>query len=269
MSFDLPKLLLAMDRVLIQTGTINVEAFCHEHTISPDHFSELQSCYQQQLMLSGSDITYELGNIVVNGAFAGLYQHKKQSITTFIADITQSKRIDGIVTGLQQAIESQQAISMIYTSLSSGSNTREFVPHSMINNGTRLHVRGYDRKSEHFRDFVVNRISQIKTCVSPVPEYETIINDHQWNRVITLRIVPHPHNVRVTTGVEMEYDMVDGCREINLRAALVGYLLRQWNVDSSENAVLRGEEYQLWLQNRGQTFDTENMIIAPGFQLNH
>ena len=119
----------------------------------------------------------------------------------------------------------------------------------------RLHVRGFDRKTQTFRDFVINRISQVKHVDADLAQYEVRANDHLWNRMVTLKLVPHPHNAHIPTAVEMEFEMIDGCLTVELRAALVGYYLRQNNVDASENAELRGEPI-LWLQNRGSVLPT-------------
>ncbi len=62
-----------------------------------------------------------------------------------------------IVSRLSQAIFQQKAVSIIYTSLSSGSAAREIVPHSIVDNGLRWHVRAFDRKSQQFRDFVLTK----------------------------------------------------------------------------------------------------------------
>ena len=66
-----------------------------------------------------------------------------------------------IVAKLVQAIINAKPVSVIYTSLSSGSAARELVPHSIVDNGLRWHVRAYDRKSKSFRDFVLTRITKV------------------------------------------------------------------------------------------------------------
>lgn len=66
-----------------------------------------------------------------------------------------------VVAKVVQAIVNNKAISVIYTSLSSGSGARELVPHSIVDNGQRWHVRAFDRKSQSFRDFVLTRISKV------------------------------------------------------------------------------------------------------------
>lgn len=52
-----------------------------------------------------------------------------------------------------EAIHKGKALSITYVSLSSGETTREIVPHTLVDNGLRWHVRGFDRKHCEFRDF--------------------------------------------------------------------------------------------------------------------
>jgi 6-phosphogluconate dehydrogenase (decarboxylating) len=40
---------------------------------------------------------------------------------------------------------------------------------------------------------------------------------------------------------------------------------RLLNVDCSEKASCKGQEYQLWLQNRQALYGVENISIAPGY----
>jgi len=169
-----------------------------------------------------------------------------------------------IVAKLVQAILNNKAVSVIYTSLSSGSNARELAPHAIVDNGLRWHVRAYDRKSNSFRDFVLTRISKVTLKQSPAAE-ERSEQDAEWHRMLPLQLVPHPKNVSFPTAIEMDYGMENSQLLINVRAAMAGYLLRRWNVDCTERATLKGAEYQLWLQNRFTLNNVENLAIAPGY----
>ncbi|MDU0355778.1 WYL domain-containing protein [Paraglaciecola aquimarina] len=170
-----------------------------------------------------------------------------------------------IVAKLIQAIINEKPVSVIYTSLSSGSGAREMVPHSIVDNGLRWHLRAFDRKSSSFRDFVLTRITKVTIKESPIDAGEGKIEDHQWTRMMPLQLVPHPHNVNHPTAIALDYGMDNGVLSINVRAAMVGYLLRRWNVDCTADAELVGAEYQLWLKNRQTLFGAENLAIAPGY----
>jgi hypothetical protein len=170
-----------------------------------------------------------------------------------------------IVARLVQAILNEKAVSVIYTSLSSGSGSRELVPHSIVDNGLRWHVRAYDRKSKNFRDFVLTRISKVTIKVTS-EEHEKAKFDKDWQQLISLQLVPHPRNISHPTAIEMDYGMDNNQLLIEVRAAMAGYLLRRWNVDCSKRGTLIGDEYQLWLQNRFTLNNVDNLAIAPGYK---
>lgn len=171
-----------------------------------------------------------------------------------------------IIAKLSQAIINHKPISVIYTSLRSGSGARELVPHSIVDNGLRWHLRAYDRKSKSFRDFVLTRITKVTIqAQTPSPE-EDKLEDHQWMRMVPLQIIPHPNNVKHPTAIKLDFGMEKGMLEVNVRAAMAGYLLRRWNVDCSESGSLSGPEYQLYLQNCQTLYGAENLAIAPGYK---
>ncbi|ALT00267.1 WYL domain-containing protein [Lacimicrobium alkaliphilum] len=169
-----------------------------------------------------------------------------------------------IVARLVQAILNNKAVNVIYTSLSSGSGSRELVPHAIVDNGLRWHVRAFDRKTQSFRDFVLTRISKVTIKDSP-EQQEQAQADAEWQRLIPLQLVPHPKNVEHPTAIEMDYGMENSQLLIQVRAAMAGYLLRRWNVDCTERGTLKGAEYQLWLQNRFTLNNVDNLAIAPGY----
>jgi WYL domain len=171
-----------------------------------------------------------------------------------------------IVAKLVQAVLNKKPISIIYTSLSSGSKAREIVPHTIVDNGLRWHVRAFDRKSNSFRDFVITRISKVTILTQNVVSDEDKLEDHQWMRMMPLQLVPHPNNVQHPTAIELDYGMENKVLELDVRACLAGYLLRRWNVDCTVDAKLTGGEYQLWLQNRQTLYGAENLAIAPGYE---
>ena len=171
------------------------------------------------------------------------------------------------LAALTRAIYQHKASKIVYRSLSSGRSTREIVPFVLVDNGLRWHVRGYDRKQSRFADFIVTRISDPEILDGPVKEYEGWESDIQWNRIVELEVVPHP-SLKHPKTIETDYAMENGVLNVNVRAAVAGYVLRRWNVDCSEKYSLKGPEYHLWLRNRQALYGVENLIIAPGYNQN-
>ena len=128
-----------------------------------------------------------------------------------------------IIAKLSQAIINNKPINVIYTSLSSGSAARELVPHSIVDNGLRWHLRAFDRKSNSFRDFVLTRITKVTIIAQPPSAEEVKLEDDQWMRMVPLQIIPHPKNVKYPTAIKLDFGMDKGMLEVNVRAAMAGY----------------------------------------------
>ncbi len=180
-----------------------------------------------------------------------------------------------IIAVLMRAIVQKKALSCHYISLSSGESQRILVPHALVNNGHRWHVRAFDYKSKQFRDFVCTRFTQLNMLDDSIlnkaidnhDEFKRISTkskDKQWLRIVDLTLIPHP-SITHKKAIELDYDMSNGCLNLEVRAALVGYLLQQWQVDSSEKHSLTSSQYQLALLNPASLYGVKNLMLAPGY----
>lgn len=171
-----------------------------------------------------------------------------------------------IVAKITEAIHKGKALCITYVSLTNGETIREIVPHTLVDNGLRWHVRGFDRKHNEFRDFVLTRIKLAEVLESKIPnESELQAQDRQWHRFVELELVPHPR-ITHTEAIELDYGMNDGAIRVEIRAATVGYLLQLWNVDCSTSHTLKEREYPLWLKNKQALYGVANLSLAPGYE---
>jgi hypothetical protein len=157
----------------------------------------------------------------------------------------------------------KKALRISYLSLSSGSKRREIVPVALADNGLRWHVRAYDRERNRFADFVLTRIAKASELDEPVAEHEMLGADEQWARIVDLEIVPHP-GIAWPNAVEADYGMSDGVLRIKTRAALAGYVLRRWSIDSTPDHSLDSSSHHLWLRNPQALYAVESAALAPG-----
>lgn len=169
-----------------------------------------------------------------------------------------------IIAALMRAITNQQAIRCGYVSITSGETERELVPHAIVNNGHRWHVRAFDRTHQQFRDFVCTRFTFVSDLEEVSAPYEQKNEDKQWNQLVELHLIPHPEMAQ-TRAVEMDYGMENSALMLTVRAALASYVLRQWQVDCSADHRIKGQGCQLALANHTQLQGVENMHLAPGF----
>ena len=171
-----------------------------------------------------------------------------------------------VVVILMRAINNKKAVRCDYISLSSGEGEREIVPHSIVNNGHRWHARAFDCKTNEFRDFVLTRLQNVSEIDQPVSDNQLADNDLSWNNIINVELSVHP-SIKHKKAIELDYNMSNGVLHLEVREAVLGYLMRQWNVDCSSDASLVSNELHLWLANIKELQGIDSMIIAPGYKL--
>ncbi|WP_108652984.1 WYL domain-containing protein [Dongshaea marina] len=203
-------------------------------------------------------------NTLMHGFGDGLASGNQHSVICFDAVRLIQPR-SAIIGTLMRAIHSKRAVQCRYVSLSSGETERTLVPHSLVNNGHRWHVRAFDRSRNAFRDFVCTRFLAAQVAEVTSQPHELRDADKQWNRIVDLELIPHP-GINNPQAIELDYGMQNGKRILEVRAALAGYLLRQWSVDCSEGHQLSGSEHQLALANPQALYGVSNIAIAPGYQ---
>ena len=171
-----------------------------------------------------------------------------------------------ILAPITRAIHQQKVVSIDYTSHTSGYSSREIAPFALVNDGLRWHIRAFDRKSKEFRDFVITRVLKSQLIEdSQILHNEQSAADIQWNRIVELDLIPHPNQEHLEI-IENDYGMTGGVLHLKLRAAVSGYVLRQWIVDWSSEHSLQGKEYRLWLRNHLALYSVSSAKLAPGYE---
>ena len=175
-----------------------------------------------------------------------------------------------ILAAVTRAIHGGYPLRLTYHSMKTGAVAREIVPHALVDSGLRWHVRAYDRTKGEFRDLVLTRMENIEplenqSTVNPVQSHELPAADAQWQKEINLDLLPHPAHPH-PSSIARDFGMgALGALRVTLRAAVAGYVLRQWQVDCSPDARLREREFRLWLADTAQLNGVDNAVLAPGF----
>lgn len=169
-----------------------------------------------------------------------------------------------ILGTVTRAIYAKRLLRINYFSLLSGPSRRDVVPVALADNGLRWHVRAFDRSKERFSDFVLTRIAKVQELTDLAEESELLGADEQWARIVELELVPHP-GVAWPKAIEADYGMQDGILRVKARAALAGYILRRWSIDSSSDHRLDPAAYHLWLRNPQTLYGVESAALAPGY----
>ncbi len=138
-----------------------------------------------------------------------------------------------IVRPIIIACKENQRIEVEYSSLTSEKDYRNIVPHTLVFNGYRWHVRAYCEKSLGYRDFVLSRITNIYDFVGESDK--TIQNDIAWNSEVQIIIKPDPRLSEAQQAViATDYGMQDGSLQIQTRGAMVEYVLQFLRINSKQ-----------------------------------
>ena len=170
-----------------------------------------------------------------------------------------------VLATITRAISAGELIRIRYLSLSSGPSTKVLAPLALADTGLRWHLRAFDQARDRFSDFVLTRITKATSLNLAVPETQTLQFDTQWSRVVHLELGPHP-KVKHPEAIEADYGMRAGVLKLDMRAPLVGYALRRWAVDCSEDNHLDPVEHQLRLLNLPTLYGVESATLAPGYR---
>lgn len=171
-----------------------------------------------------------------------------------------------VLAPITRAIHLGKAVKLKYYSSTSGASERELVPFAMATDGLRWHTRAFDRKKQRFGDFVISRMSDVGVIHGDtLAKHELPANDIQWNRVVELDLIPHPDR-RYPDMVKKDYGMEDGVLHLKLRAAMAGYILRQWHVDCSPDHSMTDDAFRLWLKDPLALYGVESAVFAPAYR---
>jgi hypothetical protein len=171
-----------------------------------------------------------------------------------------------VLSKITRAIASNSILETKYRSIKNGYSDKYLIPHALFDNGIHWYMRAFDKSKNEFRSYALTRIESVRLVPDQPAVNSVKVMDSEWHRMVKLELVPHPNkkNVPEPETVEHDFKMVDGCLKLSARSTVVGYWLKNWSVDCTEDHSLQGYEYQLWLRNHNTLYDVESRVIAPG-----
>ena len=196
-----------------------------------------------------------------------LHQDKAQTSTLSLMDLryghtevldVPSRHVDpAIVRGLVQAARNQLRVDVDYASLSSEETSgRNIVPHTLIYDGIRWHVRAYCEKRGEYLDFVMSRFRGVPDLLDASPHGREL--DVEWNTLVEVVVTPNPC---ISPGKQQiiaeDYAMQDGQLRFTRRQPLVHYTLDRMQVSYDGQHHKTPDQFPLVLKNRDE-------LIAQG-----
>ncbi len=158
-----------------------------------------------------------------------------------------------ITAQVLRAVAQRKKLRVSYRSLSDRESRHERViePHSLCHNGLRWHIRAYSEETFDFRDFVLSRFAQAQ-LLDEASE-SSAQYDEEWVETLKLELKPHPGlPEQKRLNLLMDYGSTGEAITIEVRRALLGYLLQQLSVDTTADHSRNPHAYQLVVANRDE-----------------
>ena len=136
-----------------------------------------------------------------------------------------------IVRGLVQAARGQLRVDVDYVSLSSAEQSgRNIVPHTLIYDGIRWHVRAYCEKRGEYLDFVMSRFRGVPDLLDASEHGRD--KDDEWNRIVEVLVIPNPRLTEKQQAIiAQDYAMQDGQLRFTQRVPLFHYALDRMQIN--------------------------------------
>lgn len=155
-----------------------------------------------------------------------------------------------IVRGLVQAARHQLRVDVDYVSLSSAEQSgRNIVPHTLVYDGIRWHVRAFCEKKGEYLDFVMSRFRGTPELLNASEHGRN--QDKEWNTPVTAVVVPNPElSATQQTIIANDYGMTDSKQLITQRIPLLHYALERLQVSYDGEHRDQPLQHPLVLANR-------------------
>lgn len=158
-----------------------------------------------------------------------------------------------VLAQITRAMRGRKKLKVSYRSLSGRDRSGERIlePHTLVDTGNRWHVRAYSQDTYDFRDFVLSRFMAAE-CLSE-PADSSVQYDDDWVETLQLKLGPHPAlEAQKRESLLLDYGAVNGVIEIEVRRALLGYVLQRLDVDITPEGTMNPDAYPLRLLNRDE-----------------
>jgi len=158
-----------------------------------------------------------------------------------------------VLAQITRAMHGRKKLRVSYRSLSDRESEEQRIlePHALVNTGIRWHVRAYNEATYDFRDFVLSRFTQAECLEEPAESGGQY--DDDWMEFVLLKLAPHAGlDAQKRESLLLDYGASAEIIEVNVRRALIGYVLQRLSVDTTPDHSLNPNSYQLMLLNRDE-----------------
>ncbi|QEN03371.1 WYL domain-containing protein [Thiospirochaeta perfilievii] len=139
-----------------------------------------------------------------------------------------------ILQNIVHCINNNCSIKIKYISMNSSKETWRLVtPHSFADDGSRKHIRAFCHNNKDFRDFQIGRILE----TGELNDFQVDKSlDLLWSSKLIIQITPNPKlTLEQQKGIEFEYNMVNGLRDIEIKPAFFRYLCNNLDIEKRKS----------------------------------
>lgn len=162
-----------------------------------------------------------------------------------------------VLAQILRAIKQGRKLQVSYHSLSGrggdadSAQERILEPHALVNTGLRWHLRAYNEETYDFRDFVLSRFTTAQMLAEAAESSAQY--DDDWSELVTLQLSPHPKlDAQKRARLLIDFHHEKGIIELQVRRALIAYVLQRLAVDTTADHSMNPNAHQLIVLNRDE-----------------
>ncbi len=196
------------------------------------------------------DVDQSLFTLSGKSAISVDVKHEERLSNWVNTSIKRKQSLD-IVSTITRSIYQKFKIEANYYSIQSGNKNRLLTPLAILNDGLRWHIRCFDHNDSDgkFKDYNLERFTNV---VRGEKSNVTLADDKEWNNEVIVKLIPHPEAEHPETILKDYAITANKNIEVKLKICSVGYFLKQWKVDCTNNAEMNPKSHQLYLSNKAE-----------------
>lgn len=153
---------------------------------------------------------------------------------------------------ITRCIHQNREMTAVYRSLSGGERKRVLSPSAIIHDGLRWHIRCFDHDANHYKDHNLARFDSVEEGRQSRADRKA---DAEWHQIVEIMLAAHPKSEHPET-IEFDYGIKNETKSVKIRSCLVGYFLRHWPIDYSDDASDDPRYHQLYLTNKQELIES-------------
>src|SRR3546814_15022349 len=116
---------------------------------------------------------------------------------------------------------------------------------------TTLFRSCFIQEADEYKDY---NLAQFHTADEEAQSDIRHEDDAAWNNEVRVELGPHP-KATYPEAIRTDYDIADGAKHVTLSSCLVGYFLRYWHIDCSDEGTGNPNAQHLYLTNKRELLE--------------